>query len=492
VPTTNSIRPSSDSTSQASPATARLITPLAVLAMLFAANCGSSGGSSNPPPPDVEIAASPDWIVDVGQRYFLDGSGTTDPNGDEEDLEFIWRLIEGGVEGSDFDDHCRDDFDEICVSNDDDHCSNDLDRICKVDDDCEGIGQCLFNTGTTSSECTTGICGIGEGNEGVRATLVADVAGPFTVRLTAIGSESNGTQTVVLDTFPSLFVTNSIFQFGGTEGAALGAVADAEEFASNASEGVADPINGNLVVIDDSLKLVRQFDLRTGAVIGPFGESDRFVNDPTALAFNPANGRLYVAEASGRVLMFDGTTGLLIAVFAEVGADPIAMRFSPVTGNLLVVYGTTDTGIREFNADGTDLGVLGETATAADQAVDFDFLPEAQDNDLLIADDSGSVVRCDFDGTDCGNFSTAANNLLPAGSPSAIAVNPSAEFTSADVLIADPVNERVIACTANGNSCETFGDTDNSFDSDYSDVFFSPAALPTTTTTTTTTTLGNN
>jgi len=492
VPTTNPIRPSSDSTSQASPATARLITPLAVLAMLFAANCGSSGGSSNPPPPVVQVDASPDRIVDVGQRFFLDGSGTTDPNGDEEDLEFIWRLTDGGIEGSDFDDHCRDDFDQICVSNDDDHCSNDLDRICKVDEDCEGIGQCLFNSGTTSSECTTGICGIGEGNEGVEATLVANVAGPFTVRLTAIGSESNGTRTVVLDTYPSLFVTNSLFQFGGTEGGSLGAVADAPEFAADASEGVANPIDGNLVVIDESLRLVRQFDLRSGAVLGAFGESDRFVNDPAALAFNPENGRLYVAEAGGRVLMFDGTTGLLIALFAEVGADPIAMRFSPVTGNLLVVYGTSGTGIRQFNADGTDLGVLGETATEADQAVDFDFLPEAQDHDLLIADNSGTVVRCDSDGTDCGNFSTAANDLLAAGSPSAIAVNPSAEFTTADVMIADPVGERVIACNANGNSCEVFGDTDNSFDSDYSDVFFAPAVTPTSTTTTTTTTLDEN
>ena len=465
---------------------ARLVTPMAVLAMLFAAHCGGGDSDSNPPLPDVVIEAEAE-LVDVGERYFLDGRESTDPNGNSEDLQFVWRFTEGALETSDFDDHCREDYDQICDSNDNDHCSNDTERFCNDDSDCDTLGRCLLNTGTTSSDCTEGICGLEEGDEGDRASFVAKVAGPFTVRLTAIGAESNGTATRVLDTYPSLFLTDSILQFGGTGGAFLGALADAADFASNASEGAADPTNGNIVVIDDTLRLVREFDLRTGEIVGPFGESDRFVNNPTALAFDVENGRLFVAEASGRVLTFDTESGFLISEFANVGADPVAMRFSPTSGNLLVVYGTSGTGIRVFNADGTNLGVLGETATAAEDAVDFDFLGEAQDHDLLIADGSGKVVRCDSDGTDCGTFSNAANDMLAPGSPSAIAVNPSSDHTDADVMIADPVGERVITCNSNGNECEVFGETGDNYGSNYSDVFFAPSETPTTTTTTSTT-----
>lgn len=459
--------------------------------MLFAANCGSGGGNSNPPLPDVKIEVTPSWIVDVGQRYSLDGSDTTDPNGDEEDIEYFWRITDGGEEDSKFDDHCRDDFDQICDSNDDDHCSNDLERICNSDEDCEGTGQCNFNSGTSSSDCTTGICGLGEGDEGAKATLVAMVAGPYSVRLTAEGSESTGTKTIVLDTYPSLFVTDSLLQFGGTEGAFLGAVEDAPTYVPTAIQGAFDPLNEDLLAIDGDLRLIRAFDLRTGKIVGTFGETDRFLNVPTAMAFNPADGRLYVAELGGRVVMFDGSSGLLIAVFANVGPGPISIGFSPVSGDLVVAY-EGSSGVRHFNADGTDLGVLGETATATDDPSDFAFMGENEDHDLLIADLTGKVVRCDSDGSDCGTFSSQADDLLEAGSPTSVAVNPSADSTAADVMLADPVGERVISCNSNGNNCGTFGDTGDSYDSGYTDVFFAPVVTPTTTTSTTSTTLEEN
>lgn len=455
--------------------------------MLFAANCGSGGGNSNPPLPVVKIAVTPGQVIDVGSRYYLDGSGTTDPNGDEADLEFIWRITSGGVETTDFDDHCREDFDEICVSNDDDHCSNDLERICKADSDCEGLGQCLFNSGTSSSECTVGICGIGEGEEGAKATFVAKVAGPYSVRLTADGTESTGTKTIVVNTYPSLFVTDSLLQFGGTEGAFLGAVEDAPTYVPTAIQGAFDPLNEDLLAIDGDLRLIRAFDLRTGKIVGTFGETDRFLNVPTAMAFNPEDGRLYVAEAGGRVVMFDGSSGLLVAVFVNVGPLPIAIAFSPVNGDLLVAY-QNETGIRHFNSDGTDLGLLGETATATVDPSDFAFMGENEGHDILIADLTGKVVRCDSDGTDCGTFSSQADDLLEAGSPTSVAVNPSADFTAADVMLADPVGERVISCNSNGNNCGTFGDTGDSYGSGYTDVFFAPAVTPTTTTTSTTST----
>ena len=324
---------------------------------------------------------------------------------------------------------------------------------------------------------------MGEGDEGAKATLVADVAGPYSVRLTAIGQNANGTKTIVLDTYPSLYLVGSLFQFGGTGGALVGEVEDAIEFAAGASEGAANPAGGNLLLIDDVLGVIRYFDLRSGEILGAFGESDRFVVDPAAMAFQPGSGRLFVAQENGDVKIFDGTTGLLITAFTNVGAFPIAMRFSPENGDLFVVTGVAGSGVRTFGADGTAKGILGDTDTDVTEPVDIDFLGDS----LLVADRAGRVVRCDLDGTDCGSFSAEADSLLDAGSPSAIAVNPSADDTDADVLIADPVAERVIACDSTGEDCSVFGDTDE-VDSEYEDVFFAPTDAPTTTTTSTTTT----
>lgn len=460
--------------------------PVVALTMLLVANCGGGGNQSNPDPVDVVVDVDSQF-VDVGQRYFLDATDSTDPNGDFEDIEFIWRITNVGDDVS-FEDHCRNDFDEICDENDDDHCSNDETRFCEEDEDCTGFGTCTLNSGTTSPDCTTGICGLGEGDEGDQATFVASVAGPFSVRVTAVGTESNGTKTRILDTYPSLFVVGSIVEFGGTGGDLVGEVADSAEFAPGAFQGASDPANGNLVVIDETLHFLRVFDLRTGEILGPFGDSDRFVNLPVAITFNPDNNRLFVAEAGGQVLMFDDESGFLISAFGNVGAGPVALEFSPVTGNLLVVYGDAGSGVREFDKDdGSDLGVLGQTAAAAGEPVDIDFLGEDENFDLLIADRTGKVVRCNPNGTGCGSFSSEADDMLAPGSPSAIAVNPSSDFTDNDVMIADPAGERVIACNSNGGSCGTFGDTDE-IDSEYRDVFFSPATEPTTTTSTSTTT----
>lgn len=457
------------------------------LVVTLAASCGGGGGQSNPPLPNVVITTLHQFL-DVGERYLLDGSQTTDPNnegGSLDDMTPTWRLISGGDDATVFDDHCEQNFGEICTENDNDHCSNDTNRYCHVDADCEDFGTCDLNSGTSSPDCTTGICGLELGNTLWQATFLANVAGPYNVRLSVIGSKSNGTKNIILDTYPSLYLAGSLIQFGGTKGGLLGPVADAAEYAPGASQGTPNPITGDLVVIDDSIGVLRVFDLITGDIIGSFGESDRFVNEPSALTFSAANGRLYVAQKNGDVLMFDGTTGLLVGSFGNVGLSPRAIRFSPTTGDLLVVGGIPGSGVKAFSADGTALGVLGDTATDVTTPVDLDFVGE--EGDLVIADSAGRVVRCDSEGTDCGQFSAEADSLLPAGSPSAIVVNPSSEHTDNDVIIADPVNERVIACDSDGNDCSVFGDTEGQ-DSTYTDVFFAPGTAPTTTTSTSTTT----
>ncbi len=460
---------------------------LAVTGALVAGGCGSGGSQKNPPLPDVVIRAVAQF-VDVGQRYELDGSESTDPNGDAASLTFRWRLIAGGQDTS-FDDHCKDDFAEICVTNSDDPCSQDPSKFCNDNTDCGGFGVCQTNKGTSSPDCSTGICNIGLGDENPQATMVANVPGPFTVRLTAVGAKSNGTGTMILDTYPSLYVVGSLFAFGGTQGGAVGEVADAAEFASGAVKGAANPANGDLVIIDAAIGALRVFDLHTGAILGSFGESDRFVTDPTALAFRSDNGRLYVAQSDGSVLIFDGTSGLLVSNFGNVGANPTAMAFAPETGDLLVVNGVAGSGVQVFGSDGSSKGVLGETASEVAEPIDIDLLGDPATT-LLIADSTGGVVSCGIDGNDCGPFGNVSG-MLAAGSPSALAVNPSFAHTDNAVLIADPVGKRVIACNESGDNCDTFGDTAD-LESDYSDVFFAPSTAPTTTTTlpaTTTTTL---
>ncbi|MBI5505863.1 MAG: hypothetical protein HY899_13790 [Deltaproteobacteria bacterium] len=454
------------------------IAALAVAGALAAGGCGSGGSQDNPPLPDVVIRAVAQFL-DVGQRYQLDGSDSTDPNGDSSKLTYRWRLISGGPDTK-FDDHCKDDFEQICFTNSDDPCSDDAESFCHDNADCGEFGVCQTNKGTTSPDCTTGICNIGLGAENAQATMLANVAGPFTVRLTAVGASSNGTGTMILDTYPSLYVVGSLFEFGGTQGGAVGEVADAAEFAAGAVKGAADPVNGNLVVIDAAIGALRVFDVHTGAILGSFGESDRFVTDPTALAFRADNSRLYVAQSDGDVLIFDAATGLLISTFGNVGANPTALAFAAESGDLLVVNGAAGSGVRVFGADGSGKGVLGETASEVAEPIDVDLLGDPA-TALLVADATGGVVKCGIDGNDCGPFGNVGDMLVD-GSPSALAVNPSSADTDNEVLIADPVGKRVIACDASGENCETFGDTAD-LESDYNDVFFAPSAAPTTTTT---------
>jgi hypothetical protein len=179
--------------------------------------------------------------------------------------------------------------------------------------------------------------------------------------------------------------------------------------------------------------------------------------------------------------MFDDLTELLISKFANVIPNPTALRFSP-SGDLLVVNGSP--GVHVYSSAGVDEGILGDTGTATQQPVDLDFL---DDETLLIADQTGSVVRCDADGTGCGAFSNELDGLLPSGAPTAIAVNPAKADTDNDVLVTDPVGKRVIACNSNGGGCGTFGDTADQ-DSEYDDIFFAPGEVPVSTTTTTSTT----
>lgn len=447
---------------------------------LTALGCGSSGGVSNPDRPDPVITAEAQF-VDVGQRFVLSAADSTEP-GDRE-LSFAWRVTGSTVEIV-FEDHCVDDFDQICTSNDDDTCLGDTSTFCTSDADCGAAGICNFNSGTTSSQCDTGACLVGGGDDGTEATFVASVPGPFEVRLTAESDIATNIATRIFDTYPSLYLVGSLTEFGGTDGGLVGAVEDADDFTPNAIVGVANPVTGNLLVVDDELDVVREFSIEDNSIIGDFGDVARFATQPAVLVFDSAD-RLNVIDDDGTVRVFDADNGLLIRVLGNVGpveAGRAGAAFSEASGELLVVNGGA--GVQRFSASGAALGALGDTVAATTEAVDLTFSP---DGDLLIADAIGDVVRCDDDGSNCESLGEVASELDP-GSPSAIAVNPSFDDRpDVALLVADPGGERVIACDIDGFGCSTFGETD-AVSSDFHDVVFAPSSAPTTTTSSTTST----
>jgi len=146
-----------------------------------AASCGGAGSLSSPDFPNVVVSFS-NFLVDVGQRFQLDGSSSADPGGSR--LNFSWSFVNSDSQSS-FDDHCLSVPDEICSSNDNDPCSAFPSMFCATDADCPTGSACLVNTGTTSPDCTTGRCNLGQGDQLAQVSFVADVAGPYSVRLTA-------------------------------------------------------------------------------------------------------------------------------------------------------------------------------------------------------------------------------------------------------------------------------------------------------------------
>jgi hypothetical protein len=198
------------------------------------------------------------------------------------------------------------------------------------------------------------------------------------------------------------------------------------------------------------------------------------------------------------VQIFDSAEGRFERTLGDVatGLEQVtAIAISPVNGELLVVDGRAGEPVRRYNvASGNFVGPLGTIETVAAQAVDIAFFGDPA-SALYVADAGGALVRCATNGTGCAAVA-AANGQLSANGPTSVAVNPAAEFTTADVLVADAVARIVLACDSTGGSCAPFGDSAG-IDSEYRDIAFAPAALPmvdpppmiTTTTSVTTTTV---
>jgi len=444
---------------------------------LSVAACGSSGGQSNPPLPLVDVAVD-SQLVDVGQQYRLDASGSYDPQ-NKGDLDYFWTLLLPPGSKTAIQDHCDDDFNEICTRNYD-ACAGDATQICTTNADCDGV-DCIENLATTSPDCTTGQCNVNEGAKSAVMTFVADTPGPYAARVLVSTSNANNTGSVQLNTYPSLFVLGSLFAFGGTEGHLVAQYAEPDIYAQGAASIAAQPVLGNLLLAipkqGDQPGRVLEFSSRDGRYKGLFGDTSNFVFSPIAMTFDE-NTRLFVANSGGRVQIFDDLGRFIreLGTVAQGLEEVAAIAISPVTGELLVVDGRSGEPVRRYDvATGDALGTLGNIETVANTPIDLAFFGDPV-TDLFVADAAGALVRCDPDGTACADVAPASG-FLASGGPTSLAINPAADETDADVLVADAVNKAVIACSADGTSCSVFGDTQD-LDSQYLDLTFAPPAVP--------------
>ncbi len=474
------------------------------VASIPAGGCGGGGGN-NAPTPSVSRIDTPDGLTDVGLQVLLDGRSSFDPT--DQGLRYFWTLIRPSGSDAAYQDHCAEpsldgctgdpisdcDIPNVCTTNDDKTCVVDDEQICETNADCScpesdpdcGLlgGDCDPVSGTVSAECPTGRCDVDEGRAMDFATFIADLPGPYTVRLlTQATNNANDVATRVIRTNPSLFLVGSLIEFGGTQGNLVGVSPDAEIFAPNATAGAANPITGNLVVAVPSPPVIREFDFRTRTVVGAFGETSIFPEVAVALAFDERV--LWVAYASGIVRRFDAATGLFIDAFGDVtgpGQSVSAIAVAPQQGNLFVADATPGNGVREYQRLTAAESAFGETALAVNEATDLVFRGDPV-FDVLITDGTGDVIQCNPAGLACTPFGAAAASLV-GSAPSAIALNPSIVAGDAAVLVSTSEGSggRVIACTDDGSSCSDFGDT-GAVIGGFFDIVFAPTEGPTTTT----------
>ena len=448
-------------------------------------------------------------MVDVGGTFVMSGADSVDFNDETEDLEYFWTGLSENATVV-WEDHCEDVPEETCDENLNDVCRELQKQDCTVNSDCE-VGQCKIgkmvcdekqvqfcntdddcadgdcrtNSGDESPDCSEGACDIGGGQSSIIASFVATAPGPYFVRLLVTGKEANQVALQLFNTYPSMYLLGSLYEFGGTEGGLVGLSTDADTFAPGALRGVSNPSTGNLLLAVPSLGSVREFDFVTNEIVGTFGETNQ-ATEPIALAYTPDNVLLYVANADGIVQVFDGSSGLAGGDFGDVttGTEQVlSILFAP-NGNLLAVDGRAGQAIREYDAEtGAFLGNYGQTGNAVTQATDAVFFGGNQR--MLISDAAGDVISCNTNGRACGSWGSAGASLGVNG-PTSIDANPSGDINpAAQVLISDRANAYVLGCDETGNGCAPFGDTVG-LDSEYYDVFFAPSEIPSTTTTTTT------
>jgi uncharacterized protein YjlB len=204
--------------------------------------------------------------------------------------------------------------------------------------------------------------------------------GGFTNNITVSVTDEDGTFTPG-DVFVASNSTNSLFRFGGTDGALLQEFADldglngpvdveigpdgliyatgfgsddvrrydattgafVDQFVTSGSGGLDNPArlafgsDGNLYVTSYNTDEVLRFDGTTGAFIDTFVTAGSgSLDQADAIGFGP-DGNLYVgSNANGRILRYDGQTGAFIDVFASVGSSGFMdLTFGP-DGNLYV------------------------------------------------------------------------------------------------------------------------------------------------------------
>lgn len=461
----------------------------AVCLALVAGGCGSGGGRNTPTPPDadLEVEANP---VDVGQRVVLDGGDSTDPEGDDSAILYLWTMLPPFNSDTEFESHCsgdsvEDGASEVCTTG---VCDADGTTECTNDLDCAELDPSTCDTGCPDGET----CLVEFARTMDYATFVPDVGGSYEVRMLIDGDEASDIALTRIVTNSTLYVVGSLLGFGGTQGGFIGASQDAADFAAGATTGVSSPVDGNIMLAVPAPARVREFDGSDATIVGTFGETDDFSDIPVALAYDPSRN-LNVAYTDGVVRVFDGTLGLFLRVFGDVtaGAEELAaMNFSQDSGELFVVDGRAGQPLRVYDSSG---GFLRTADTGAARATDLVFRGDPA-IDLLVSDFTGDVIRCDTDGANCAVLGDTAALVGSAVQLLAIEVNPAQSPPEEAALLVADFNTRVVGCNADVTACSDFGETTGQ-SSTYADLLFAPPVSPTTTmdpdviTTTTVTTM---
>ncbi len=138
---------------------------------------------------------------------------------------------------------------------------------------------------------------------------------------------------------------------------------------------------GNLFVLDQLEKDVKEFDAATGAFLGSFGETAAELSTVRSMAFHPVTGNLFVADVLG-VQEFDGETGAFLGTFGETAGAlsfPIDLEFEPISHDLWIVENFTANGngeVRRYNGEtGAFIDVVPDTSENLSAPQDLAFHP---------------------------------------------------------------------------------------------------------------------
>ncbi|WP_182869937.1 DUF4347 domain-containing protein [Rhodopirellula sp. JC639] len=255
----------------------------------------------------------------------------------------------------------------------------------------------------------------GDGTTDVYAGSATSVTHTYTVaglthNILVSATDEDGTW-MSGDLFLTTNNSNPVYRYDASTGAYETVIGSSP--ALQGGGGVEIGPDGLLYVVGKFSDNVRRYDPDTGAFVSEFVASGSGgVNNPTGLAFGP-DGNLYVASRStDQVLRYDGTTGAFIDVFVTAGLGgmdrPSDLMFGP-DGHLYVASDFTDSILRYNGTTGAFIDAFVAAGSGGlNGPRGFDF---GSDGHLYVGSaNSNAVLK--FDGTSGASLGTFVTSGL--------------------------------------------------------------------------------